>query len=669
MSACPVGVSCCGPPRQPGNRAAWARLAVGAFLAANTMTVSLAFNLSEASPEVRLAGHLAILTATLVTVALLGWPLLRAAWREARAGRVTLEAMFLLGIGGALAASLLATVRGEGAVYYEVVAILLVVYSLGQMVAGVAQQRALRAAAAWAPETLECQVESPSGATRWVAVAAVQAGDVVVVPPGGLVPVDGEVVAGEGFVREAELTGEPLAVVRRPGDRVFAGTHCLDSALKVRATAPGTDRRLDRILAAVERARAYPPRLQRQADRAIAWLLPLVVVAALTTFLAWGGTVGWLTGLYNAMAVLLVACPCALGLATPLAVWVAMGRLAAGGVVVRNGEAVERLAQVDTVVLDKTGTLTEGRARLVDLVAVKGRMPRSRALAWLAAVERVSGHPLASAFAGTPAEGVVVERVRVLPGVGVEAWVQEGATGPADVVQVGRPEALVSPAEVPVLEELARQLKGEGREVALTVGGHLVALARVAERWRPTLAAALAEFRELGVRPVIMTGDRPEGARQVAAEEVLANLSPEEKLHHVQEMQASSRGVLMVGDGVNDAAAMAAAHVSIAVAEGVELAREVGSAVWVGGDLTALPRAVAIAREAVRTIRSNLAFAAVYNLVGVALAAAGWLHPVVAALLMTCSSLVVTWRAVGHEWEEGAGEEVRRWRVAEEGVW
>lgn len=674
MSTCaPAAGVCCGPPRNPANQGAWVRLAVGAFIAANTMTASLAFNLSAARGGERLAGHLAILAATAVTASLLGWPLLRAAVRQLRAGRLTLEAMFLLGITGALTASLLSTLRGEGAVYYEVVSILLVVYTLGQMVTGVAQERALATAAAWAPETTLCEVEDPGGERRQVAVAQVRAGEVVVVLPGGVIPVDGEVVAGQAFVREAELTGEPLAVVRRPGDRVFAGTHALDGSLKVRATAPGTARRLDAILAAVEQARATPTRVQRAADAAIRCLLPAVTAVAAGTFVGWTLSRGWAEGLFHAMAVLLVACPCALGLATPLAVWVAVGRLAARGVVVRSGEVVERLAAVDTAVLDKTGTLTEPAATLVDLVVREGGgKSRGQVLALLAAVERASGHPLASAFAGRGQERAgepSVEAVRVLPGVGVEARVLRCGEGRENLVLVGRPEALVGSGDDKALAELRQGLAGEGREVALVVDGRLEALARVAERLRPSLRQALESFAAQGVRTVVMTGDSPQRARKVAADAVLAELTPEEKLSSVRSLQASGRRVLFVGDGVNDAAAMAAADVSIAVADGTQLALEVGSASWNGGDLTALPEAVKVARRAMGVIRSNILFAAGYNLAGVALAAGGMLHPVTAALLMTCSSLVVTWRAAGREWEEGEESPAGLLAPAREAAW
>ena len=312
--------------------------------------------------------HLGVLVATAIVFALLGAPLAAASWREARHRRLTIEAMFVLAIGGALGASLVAMLRGEGAVYFEVAAILLVVYSLGQQLGRTAQRRAIEAAEAWQRELASCQLVETDGRVRAVPVAELQAGQVVEVQPGRLIPADGEVVAGEAFVREATLTGEHFAVVRRRGDRVWAGTHAVDGLLRVRATSTGTSRRIDAILAAVEHARATPGHLQRQADRFIAVFLPVVVAISVLTGVGWGLARGWTVGLFNAMAVLLVACPCALGLATPLAVWRALGALARRGLVPHSADAVERLAAARTVVLDKTGTITESASCLADLV-------------------------------------------------------------------------------------------------------------------------------------------------------------------------------------------------------------------------------------------------------------------------------------------------------------
>ncbi|HPC84326.1 MAG TPA: cation-translocating P-type ATPase [Thermoanaerobaculaceae bacterium] len=635
------------------DRRAWWRIGIGAVLAANSMTVDLAINTSEADPHTRLFVHLGVAVATAVVVALLGAPLLVGAWQQARRRQLTLEAMFVLAVAGALGASLVAMLTGEGAVYFEVAAILLVVYSLGQQLGRTARRRALDALDAWQRELATCQLVEPDGQVSTVPVAEVAAGQTVEVQPGRLIPVDGVVEAGESFVQEATLTGEHLAVVRRAGDRVWAGTHAVDGLLRVRAAAPGSGRRIDGILAAVERARAVPGRLQRTADRFIRVFLPVVSGIALATGLAWGAARGPAEGLFNAMSVLLVACPCALGLATPLAVWRAVGALARRGLMPHAADAVERLAQVRTVVMDKTGTITESRARLVDLVvAPDGRLSPSELRGLLARVEAGNPHPLAAAFAGLPGEGGLSWRpvqVRVVPGVGVEAEMVDPG-GRSVAVAIGTPGRLCAagPGAARWQELRARWHRGaHGQEVAVLVDGEVAAAALVAERPRPGWAELRQQLAAQGVRLLVMSGDPAAERVGLGETEVLAGLAPEEKLARVQQLEAAGQPVLFVGDGVNDAAAMAASHVSIAVGDGAELAREVATLSWHGRHLADLARALEVSRVAVATIRSNLAFAAAYNLTGVALAAAGVLHPIVAAVLMTCSSLIVTWRAAG----------------------
>lgn len=641
------------------DRAAWWRIGIGAVIAINSMTVDLAINTSEAEPATRQLVHLGVLAATAVVAALLGAPLLAGAWRQARQGRLTLEAMFVLAVTGALGASLVAMFTGAGAVYFEVAAILLVVYNLGQQLGRTAQRRALAAVEGWQRELATCQLVAGDGSVRTVPVTELAAGQVVEVQPGRLIPVDGVIVAGESFVREATLTGEHLAVVRRPGDRVWAGTHAVDGLLRVAVTAAAGARRIDGILAAVERARAAPGRLQRAADRFIRAFLPVVSAIALATGLGWGLARGPVVGLFNAMSVLLVACPCALGLATPLAVWRALGALARRGLVPHAADAVERLAGVRTVVMDKTGTITESQSRLVDFVVAPGSHlsgPELRAV--LARVEAGNPHPLAAAFAEPGGEGGAAwrpVRVRLLPGVGLEAEM----IGPADrrvALTVGTPARLGAEGGVAAAwGELRARWHGRarGQEVAVLVDGQLAAAALVAERPRPGWLELRERLAALGIGLLVVSGD-PDAARAGLGEiEVLAGLGPEEKVACVQRLELAGQRVLFVGDGVNDAAAMAASHVSIAVGEGAELAREVAALAWHGRHLDDLAAGLATCRETVATVRSNLGFAAAYNLAGVALAAAGMLHPIVAALLMTCSSLVVTWRAAGL----GAAEE------------
>ena len=334
------------------------------------MIFSLALNLhDDVPPAARELTQWLILAGTAVVAVLLGGPLVRAAWGELRRGRLTIEALFLLTMSGALAASLQAHLTGRGKIYFEVVSVLLVVYTVGKLIGARTRAAALAGSRAWGDRLNSCRLVDAAGRTHASPVADVRPGDVTEVYPGELIAVDGVICAGVGFVSEAVVSGEPFAVVRRPGDRVLAGSASFDATFRITATAAGTARQVDRLLAAVEDARDRPLSLQARADRLGRWFLPLVVLTALGTFTYWtfGTNAGWEAGLFNAMSVLLVACPCVIGLATPVVIWAALGRLAERGVIVRNGDAVERLAEVDRVLFDKTGTLTEDRFALVEI--------------------------------------------------------------------------------------------------------------------------------------------------------------------------------------------------------------------------------------------------------------------------------------------------------------
>lgn len=659
MPACDLETVGCGcGPQGPVDLRAWWRVIAGVLVAANAMTFSLAINSSEATPGQRLAVNGGLFALSLISVVLLGWPLARNAWREAVRGRVTIEAMFLAGIGGAMTTSVVAAVTGSGHTYFEVVCILLVVYGLGQQLTAAARDRALRSVLEWAPETTVCRVLEQDGSEREIPVVELRRGSRFVVNPGETVPADGAIAVGEGFVREAEMTGEGFVVARRPGDLVWAGTHGVDARFEVVATADGAERRIDHILDAVERARGVPSTLQRAADRVVSWFLPVVVAVAGATFIGWTWHAGWQAGLFNAMAVLLVACPCALGLATPLAVWGALARLAGRGLVARGGDAVEALAAVDTALFDKTGTLTEPRAALVDLVV--GDVPglsKEGVRAALAAVQRESNHPVAAAFHDLGTGDVPEPRVaalRLLPGRGVEAEVVDGV-GARRRVTVGIAASLVA-ADDPVWGQLRGRLKevAGARELTVLVDGEVAAAAAVDESLRSSWREALGELRLLGVDTAVVTGDTAERAFRTGADRVLASLRPEDKVAEVEHLRTAGRRVLFVGDGVNDAAAMAGAEISVAVTSGAQLAAEVADISWHSEDLRVLPWAIGLARSTVATIRTNLRFALFYNVAGVALAVAGLLHPVAAAILMTCSSLVVTWRATTPFAEEEA---------------
>ncbi|MBA4063921.1 MAG: hypothetical protein C0501_09455 [Isosphaera sp.] len=614
------------------------RLGVGLLVVSQSMIFGLALNLhDDIPPAARLVAESLLLAATLVVVALLGPPLARTGWHELRRGRLTIEALFLLTLGGAMAASLQASVTGRGKVYFEVVSVLLVVYTLGKLIGARSRAAALAGARAWAGQLATCRLVDGNRA-RVVPVTEVRPGDVVEVNPGETFAVDGVIRSGVGFVSEAAVSGEPFPVVRRPGDRVSAGAASHDAAFRVEATAPGAGRQVDRLLAAVEAASDRPVSLQARADALGRWLLPLVVLVALGTFGYWTFLApdGWEAGLFHAMSVLLVACPCVIGLATPVVIWSALGRLAERGVIVRAGDAVERLAEVDRVMFDKTGTLTDDRFALLDIATTATGDERAELLGWLSAVQERSRHPAAKPFAALPrpAGEPRVLSLRAVPGCGVDAVID--ADGKHHALQVGTPEWIRTfsrDAESSERSVLAGQLRATGHRVDVALDGELAAVAVLAERLRDSAPQALAGFRRLGLPVEVLTGDATERAAALGLPSPRGGLLPDDK------RAAAGGRTLFVGDGINDASALAAAHVGVALASGTDLAVGAADVTLYHDDLRVLPWAVELSRGAVRAARRNLCRALCYNLAGVALAACGLLHPVAAVLLMVLSSL------------------------------
>jgi len=629
----------------------WWRIGISAFLAMNTMTVGLAVNTSEAGEGERRAIHLALLALTLAVFGLLGKPLIGGLVENARARRLSLEPLFALGLGGAFAASVLATWRGHGAVYYEVSSILLVIYSLGKVVTGEAENRALQAVSLAAAAAETCLVEDAGGALREKRVAEVEAGEVVVAPAGSAVAVDGTVERGSALCRTDTVTGESFLAAKSAGDAVAAGVVPADGALWVRASVAGTRRSLDEIASAIARSRAAPSPLERTAARAALWLTPFVASAAVLAGLYWWFRAGADAALMNGLAVLVIACPCALGFATPLALWAAMSRFALRGACLRNGEAVERIADCDVAVFDKTGTLTGVEPRLAAfLAAPESGFAREELLEAAAAVERLSGHPVAQAFRGCGGGAEPrfdVLGVRLLPGQGVSAEVRARRGGAVHELRLGLAEKMVAAQDADAWERLRREsgVAPGARLLAVIVDGRLAGLAALAETPAPGLAKLWRELREAGIESLLVSGDEAARVEALGHGQARASMQPLEKLELVRSLQQQGRKVLFIGDGINDAAAMAASHASLAVESGAALARDAANGVLRGDAVARVAELIAIARAARRLGRSNLAYAAAYNLTGIPVAAAGLLHPVFAALVMTCSSLMVVWRA------------------------
>jgi heavy metal translocating P-type ATPase len=610
------------------------------------MIFGLALNLHDDVPsDVRWFAQTAILAATMIVVALLGGPLFRTAWQELRRGRLTLEALFLLTITGAMAASLQAHITGHGKIYFEVVSVLLVVYTFGKVIGARSRSAALAGSRAWAKRLSTCRLVDEMGRTKIVPVAEISPGDLIEVFPGETNNVDGIIREGIGFLYEAPVNGEPFAIVRRPGDRILAGTSSYDATFQIEACVKGTERQVDRLLAVVEQARIQPSSFQGQADRLGQAFFPLIVLTALGSFTYWTffTTGGWEEGLFNAMSVLLVACPCAIGLATPIVIWSALSRLAERGLIVRTGDAIERLAEIDRVMLDKTGTLTDESLTILDIATFATREERAKLLGWLSLIQGESRHPVAKAFArlrrpSTPAEEPRIRSLQVIAGCGIEAEIQE-VDGTCHAIQIGTPDWICRSGCA--RQELTSQLCATGHQIAVAVDGQIAAIAVLSEQLRDSAHRAIAEFQQLGLTVEVLTGDKAERAHALNLPGVQGDLLPSDKLAAIEAAKAIGAKPLFVGDGINDAAAVASAHVGIALASGADIAIEAAAISLHHHDLRVLPWAIELSREAVRAIRRNLLRALLYNLIGMTLAACGVLHPVVAAVLMVASSLML----------------------------
>ncbi|HEX5961642.1 MAG TPA: heavy metal translocating P-type ATPase [Rhodanobacteraceae bacterium] len=594
-------------------------------------------------------------------------------WRSLKPWNPNMYTLIALGTGVAWAYSVVAFLlpglfpagfrdaQGAVAVYFESAAVIVTLVMMGDFLELRARRRtgsALRALLDLAPRT--ARRIAADGSEIDVPLDDVHPGDVLRVRPGEKVPVDGVVIDGTSHVDESMLTGEAMPVAKTQGDRLTGATVNQDGALTMRADKVGAETMLSQIVALVAKAQRSKAPLQRVADRVSWWFVPTVVVIAVLAFAVWvaiGPDPKLAHALIAAVSVLIIACPCALGLATPISIMVASGRGAQAGVLFRDAAAIEALRDVDTLVVDKTGTLTEGKPSLRGLEALGG-IDAQQALALAAALERPSEHPLAQAIVAAAQErGIAVPAVEDF-----ETVTGQGVRGRVDghAVALGN-AALMRGARVEPdreIEARADALRGEGATVMLlAVDGAAAALLAVADPVKADTPDALANLRVEGLRIVMLTGDNRTTAQAIARklgiDEVHADVSPADKAAVVDALQREGRKVAMAGDGINDAPALAAADVGIAMGTGTDIAMESAQVTLVRGELSAIARARALSQATVRNIHENLFFAFVYNSIGVPIAAGvlyPWLgitlSPMIAALAMSLSSVSVVSNAL-----------------------
>jgi len=580
-----------------------------------------------------------------------GWPFFERAWQSVVNRSLNMFTLIGLGTGVAWVYSAIAATapgifpdsfRGEGGtvgVYFEAAAAIVTLVLVGQVLELRARSQtgaAIRALLGLAPKTARRVDEK--GNEKDVPLDQVRPGDRLRIRPGEKVPVDGTVIDGTSSIDESMVTGEPIPVEKKPGDRVIGATVNRNGSLVMEAERVGSDTLLAQIVQMVAAAQRSRAPIQRLADVVAGWFVPAVVAASVLTFVVWaivGPQPRFAHAILNAVAVLIIACPCALGLATPMSIMVASGRGAGNGVLFRNAEAIEVLKQVDTLVVDKTGTLTEGRPKLVSLVSLDG-IDEKEMLQYAATLEKASEHPLAEAIvAGAAKRGIGLLKVDHF-----ESVTGKGVVGSVDGrrVALGNEalfhEVVVKPGELP---KRAEELRHDGQTVMMVaLDGRPAGLIGVADPIKEGTPEAIRALHEEGLRIVMLTGDSRTTAEAVARrlgiDEIVAEVLPDQKAGEVERLQKEKRFVAMAGDGINDAPALARAQVGIAMGTGTDVAMESAGVTLVKGDLRGILRARRLSVETMKNIRQNLFFAFVYNALGVPIAA-GVLYPVFGLLL------------------------------------
>ncbi len=650
------------------------RLVAGAVLTAPVLLAVMAHDLFKAGwVPGALLNHWVQLALITPVMCYAGWPIHRTGWLALAHRSADMNSLITLGTTAAYGYSLLVTVApglfpsDVRVVYYEAAGTIVTLVMLGRLI----ETRARAGTGQAIRELLGLQARTArvvrDGAEAEIPVGQVVAGDEVVIRPGEKIPVDATVLSGSSAVDESMVTGEPMPVAKRAGDTVIGATINTTGSLRLRAEKVGADTMLAQIIRLVRQAQASRPPIQRLADTVSGYFVPAVIGVAIVTFAIWftAGPAPALTlALMPAVSVLNIACPCALGLATPLSVMVGTGKGARAGILVRSGEALQTAHKVDTVVLDKTGTITAGRPALTDIRPADG-WDGDALLTLVAAAEADSEHPLGAAIVADARERGLTPPAAAgfdsITGKGVQATVAGHA------VLAGTARLLADAGiDVTALTGTAARLSAEGKTpVLVAIDGRLAGLLAVADPVKEESAAAIAALGKLGIEVIMITGDNAATAgaiaRQVGVRKVLAEVLPGHKADAICRLQASGRTVAMVGDGINDAPALAAADVGLAIGTGADVAIEAAGVTLISGSLAGVVTAISLSRATMRNIRQNLVFALGYNGIGIPLAAGVLypafgilLSPIIAAAAMAASSLSVV----------GNANRLRRYRPA-----
>ncbi|MFZ5651646.1 MAG: heavy metal translocating P-type ATPase [Bacillota bacterium] len=583
-----------------------------------------------------------------------GFQFYRGAFNSLRHGSANMDVLIAMGTSAAYFYSVATTFFFPGHVYYETGAIIITLIILGRMLEAVAKGRTSEAIKKLMGLQAKTARVIRDGREMDIPVEDVLVGDLVLVRPGEKIPVDGAIREGQSTIDESMLTGESIPVDKRAGDEVIGGTINKHGTLKFEATKVGSDTALAQIIKIVEEAQGSKAPIQRLADVISAYFVPAVVGVSLATFAAWyflADPGNFTRALINFTAVLVIACPCALGLATPTSIMVGTGRGAENGILIKGGEHLEKAHALNTVILDKTGTITRGEPSLTDVVTA-GQIDESELLRLVASAERGSEHPLGEAIVKSARDrGAVLEEpagFEAIPGHGIYAEI-----GGRSVLIGNRRLMSLKNVDMAGMEARADALEGEGKTAMLVaVDGKSAGVVAVADTVKETSAGAIRALNEMGIQTIMITGDNRRTAAAIARqvgippENVLAEVLPQDKAREVNRLKEQGRVVGMVGDGINDAPALASADVGFAIGTGADVAMEAADITLIRGDLRGVAASIKLSRATMRNIKQNLFWALIYNTLGIPVAALGFLSPVLAGAAMAFSSVSVVTNAL-----------------------
>lgn len=573
-----------------------------------------------------------------------GWQFYRGSYHALRSGAANMDVLVALGTTAAYVYSAMITFFGDGAVYFETSALVITLILLGKLLETIAKGRtseAIRKLIGLQPRTARVV---RNGHEIDIPVEQVVVGDIVIVRPGERIPVDGVIVEGASAVDESMITGESVPVDKAVGDEVIGATINKQGSFKFRATKVGKDTVLSNIVRLVEEAQGSKAPVQRLADKVSGYFVPAVVaVAILTLIISYALGASFTEALIRFTAVLVIACPCSLGLATPTAIMVGTGKGAEKGILIRSGEHLEKAHKIDTVVLDKTGTVTKGEPEVTDVIEIGQK--REDLLSLAAAAERNSEHPLAAAIVRhAQSEGTDIppaESFEAIPGRGVKASIQ------GKQVLVGNVRLMADlEIDTSAVSQQLDRLEAQGKTAMLVaVDQQIAGLIAVADTVKETSGAAIDALKKMGITVYMLTGDNERTAKaiasQVGIDEVLAEVLPEHKADQIEKLRSEGKCVAMVGDGINDAPALAVADVGIAIGTGTDVAIETADITLMSGDLRGIVAAIRLSRQTMRIIKQNLFWAFAYNTIGISVAALGYLSPIIAGAAMAMSSVSV----------------------------